>query len=173
MLASGPPPFRLNSPRAVSAMTRPASASIRKRGPCQRSRLSGSINFGFWILDFGLSAETSWPKFKIGNPKSRILDDCWYVAEDTINRCSHLRLQPCSTNSTASQSSSSACDGASPFNPKSSLVLTSPVPKYVCQTRLTIDRAAVSPRSSTSQRAKSSRVGLSVVSSCKNDGVAG
>ena len=38
--------------------------------------------------------------------------------------------QPLRTNSTASQSSSSGCDGGSPWTPKSSCVLTRPVPKY-------------------------------------------
>ena len=46
-------------------------------------------------------------------------------------------------NSTASQSSSSGCDGGSLCVPKSSLVATRPVPKYACQTRLTIARAVV------------------------------
>ena len=62
-------------------------------------------------------------------------------------------------NSTASQSSNSGCDGASDCVPRSSLVLTSPVPKYDCQTRLTIERAVVGDCGSTSQRANVSRVG--------------
>src|SRR5437588_9771864 len=61
--------------------------------------------------------------------------------------------------STASQSSSSGCDGASLWVPRSSLVLTRPVPKYACQTRLTSARAVVGDFGSTSQRAKSRRLG--------------
>ena len=62
-------------------------------------------------------------------------------------------------NSQASQSSSSGCDGGSLCVPRSSLVLTNPVPKYACQTRLTNARAVVGDLRSTSQRAKVSRVG--------------
>ena len=60
-------------------------------------------------------------------------------------------------NSTASQSSSSGCDGGSHWMPRSSLVATMPVPKYACQTRLTSDRAVVGDSRSTSQFANVSR----------------
>ena len=46
-------------------------------------------------------------------------------------------------NSQASQSSNSGCDGVSLCVPRSSLMLTNPVPKYACQTRLTNARAVV------------------------------
>ena len=39
---------------------------------------------------------------------------CRQAAEVMISRCSHFRLQPRRTNSTASQSSSSGCEGGSP-----------------------------------------------------------
>ena len=43
------------------------------------------------------------------------------------------------TSSVASQSSSSGCDGGSPWTPKFSAVFTSPRPKWCCQIRLTLD----------------------------------
>ena len=64
-----------------------------------------------------------------------------------------FRLQPRSMNSTASQSSSSGCDGGSLCVPRSSLVPTRPVPKYACHMRLTNERAVVGELRSTSQRA--------------------
>ena len=52
-----------------------------------------------------------------------------------------LRVQLCSTNSIASQSSNSGCVGRSPRKPKSLAVATMPLPKWCCQSRLTITRA--------------------------------
>ena len=52
-----------------------------------------------------------------------------------------LTSQPDSRNSTASQSSSSGCDGSSPVMPKSPVVRTRPVPNTSCQKRLTVTRA--------------------------------
>ena len=49
--------------------------------------------------------------------------------------------QPERMNSTASQSSSSGWLGGSPCAPKSSTVFTRPVPKSICQSRLTATRA--------------------------------
>ncbi len=49
-------------------------------------------------------------------------------------------LQPCATNSVASQSSSSGCVGMEPCAPKSSSVSTSPRPKYCIQMRFTVTR---------------------------------
>ena len=76
----------------------------------------------------------------------------------TISRCSCLRLQPRSMNSTASQSSSSGCDGGSLCMPEVFARRDQAVPKYACQTRLTSDRAVVGELRSTSQRANVSRV---------------
>src|SRR5437762_3502360 len=59
--------------------------------------------------------------------------------------------------SAASQSSSSGWLGSSPCEPKSSTVLTSPEPKYICQKRLTDTRAVKGFEGSTSHRAKPSR----------------
>ena len=59
----------------------------------------------------------------------------------TIVFWSAFMSQPVRTNSVASQSSSSGCDGHSPCEPKSSTVLTSPVPNAFCQKRLTATRA--------------------------------
>ena len=53
--------------------------------------------------------------------------------EFTIIRCIAFMLQPRSMNSAASQSSSSGCEGGSPCEPKSSDVLTRPVPNNICQ----------------------------------------
>src|SRR5437879_8483268 len=103
-----------------------------------------------------------------------MLDDCRYVVDVTMSRCSAFRLQPRSMNSTASQSSSSGCEGVSLCDPRSSLVLTRPVPKYVCQTRLTNERAVVGDLRSTSHWAKSSRVaGAPAGSGCRNAGTPG
>src|SRR5215471_21788787 len=52
-----------------------------------------------------------------------------------------LMSQPVRTNSVASQSSSSGWLGGSPCEPKSSAVLTIPVPKYCCQYWFTATRA--------------------------------
>ena len=76
-----------------------------------------------------------------------------------MSRCSAFRLQPRSMNSTASQSSSSGCDGGSLCLPKFSVVLTRPVPKYPCHIRFTIARAVVGAWRSTSQRANVKRLG--------------
>ncbi|PYR86343.1 MAG: hypothetical protein DMG18_03030 [Acidobacteria bacterium] len=53
-----------------------------------------------------------------------------------------LMLQPRFMNSTANQSSISGCVGGSPIFPKLSSVGTMPRPKWWCQTRLTMTRAA-------------------------------
>src|SRR5262249_40399584 len=58
-----------------------------------------------------------------------------------MSRWKAFTSQPDSRNSTASQSSSSGCDGGSPLTPKSPLVRTMPVPKTSCQKRLTVTRA--------------------------------
>ena len=52
-----------------------------------------------------------------------------------------LTDQPDSTNSTASQSSSSGCEGRMPVLPKLLGVRTMPSPKWCCQIRFTITRA--------------------------------
>src|SRR5262245_60597281 len=77
-------------------------------------------------------------------------------------------------NSQASQSSNSGCEGASPWRPKSSLVLTSPVPKQRSQSRLTVTRAVRGFCGSTSQRARASRSPTFVVKLLvKTAGIAG
>src|ERR1043165_4028537 len=88
-----------------------------------------------------------------------------------MRRCSALMSQPDSMKSQASQSSSSGCDGGSHCEPRSSLVLTMPVPKYACQTRLTKARAAVGDFLSTSHLPNVRRVGgASLGSGFRNDG---
>src|SRR6476469_404738 len=72
---------------------------------------------------------------------------------------SAFTFQPVRTNSVASQSSNSGCDGASPCDPKSSVVLTIPVLKYICQNRFTVTRAVNGFDGLTSQRARPSRFG--------------
>jgi hypothetical protein len=63
-------------------------------------------------------------------------------------------------NSTASQSSSSGWLGYSDCIPKSSLLFTIPVPKYVSQNRLTATRAVSGWFGATSHFASASRSGL-------------
>ena len=76
--------------------------------------------------------------------------------------------------STASQSSSSGCDGADARVPKSSAVSTRPTPKIACQTRFTATRAVSGDRLSASQRAKVSRVaGSPAGSGCNAAGTCG
>ena len=58
-----------------------------------------------------------------------------------ISWCSFLIDQPSAMNRLASQSSSSGCDGDSPWRPKSLAVRTRPCPKCQAHTRLTITRA--------------------------------
>src|SRR5262245_29953789 len=65
--------------------------------------------------------------------------------------------QPDSRNSVANQSSSSGWVGGCPCEPKSSLVLTMPVPNISCQYRLTVTRAIKGFDGSTSQRANPNR----------------
>ena len=60
-------------------------------------------------------------------------------------------------NSTASQSSSSGCDGGSPILPKLLGVRTSPSPKWCCHRRLTITRAVSGLSRCTSHSAKPRR----------------
>ena len=66
--------------------------------------------------------------------------------------------QPSSRNWTASQSSSSGWLGGSPCEPKSSAVLTSPVPKTWSQNRLTATRAVKGWFGATSHCARPSRL---------------
>ena len=72
-----------------------------------------------------------------------------------MRRIKALRLQPDDENSVASQSSSSGCDGASPWRPKFSGVATNPRPKSCCQIALAATRAVSGLSGSTSQRARS------------------
>ena len=65
--------------------------------------------------------------------------------------------QPERTNSVASQSSSSGWLGRSPCEPKSSVVLTSPSPKNICQCAIDGHAAVSGLAGSTSQRANPSR----------------
>ena len=74
-----------------------------------------------------------------------------------MSRWSRFRDQPVRTNSVASQSSSSGCDGSAPAFPKSFGVSTSPFPKWPIQTRLTITRAVSGLPGSTTARARSRR----------------
>src|SRR6476619_3940601 len=73
--------------------------------------------------------------------------------------CIAFTSQPVRTNSVASQSSNSGCDGGSPCDPKSSAVFTMPVPKYICQKRFTVTRATNGFDGSTSHRARPNRFG--------------
>ena len=81
------------------------------------------------------------------------------MAESTSIFSIVLTLQPFSTNSTASQSSNSGCDGGAPIVPKSSLVSTRPRPYRASQRRLTITRAVSGLSRLTSQRARPRRFG--------------
>ena len=80
--------------------------------------------------------------------------DCRYAAESTISRCSGLSRQPPSTNSAASQSSSSGCDGRPPLKPKSlgvrddplaEVVLPEPVDDHARRQRVPAGRRASRP----------------------------
>ncbi len=89
---------------------------------------------------------------------SGVIVAAWrYVAEVTIMRKNFFTSQPDSRNSTASQSSSSGCEGGSPAEPKSPAVRTIPVPNTSCQKRLTVTRAISGFSGRTSQRARPSR----------------
>ena len=107
------------SPLAKKAWSRSISASSRNRGPCARKRFAGSFA--------SVSGVTR--------------DDCRYTADITSRFMSRLTSQPSSRNRTASQSRSSGWLGGSPCAPKSSAVLTIPVPKTWSQKRLTATRA--------------------------------
>src|SRR5262249_46961936 len=74
-----------------------------------------------------------------------------------ISRCRAFRLQPCSTNQPASQSSNSGWVGGSPIVPKSLDVRTQPVPKWDCQRRLTLTRAVSGLSGRVNHRARVSR----------------
>src|SRR5437867_13149010 len=73
--------------------------------------------------------------------------------------CIAFTSQPVRTNSVASQSSRSGCDGASPCDPKSSVVFTIPVLKYICQKRFTVTRASSGFDGSTSHSANPNQFG--------------
>ena len=72
--------------------------------------------------------------------------------------CIAFTSQPVRTNSVASQSSNSGCDGHSPCDPKSSVVFTIPVPKYICQKRFIVTRAVSGLAGSVSHLAKPRRL---------------
>ena len=74
-----------------------------------------------------------------------------------MSRCMALTFHPVRTNSVASQSSSSGLLGCSPCDPKSSEVLTMPVPKYSCQKWFTATRAVSGLLGSTIHFARPSR----------------
>ena len=76
----------------------------------------------------------------------------------TIRLSMAFTSQPLSTNSQASQSSSSGWVGQAPCEPKSSSVVTSPWPKTSFQSRLTITRATSGLSRAASHRARSRRV---------------
>ena len=76
----------------------------------------------------------------------------------TIKRCMCLTLQSRRRNSTANQSNNSPWMGNSLCIPKSSDVLTNPVPKKFCHIRLTRTRAVKGFSSATSQRANPRRL---------------
>ena len=59
----------------------------------------------------------------------------------TIVFISPFTSQPDSMNSAANQSSNSRCAGYSACTPKSSAVLTNPIPKIDCQKRFTVTLA--------------------------------
>ena len=102
----------------ASTLSRTISAVIRCRIPRDRNRFSGSAS-------------------RDAAPASEV---CLYVAEMTIFLCNALMSQPDSRNSTESQSSSSGWVGASPWEPKSSVVFTIPRPKCIVQIRFTKTR---------------------------------
>ena len=108
---------------------------MRNRGPRESSRFSGS----FSIFN------------GVATPA------CRYAAEVTISLYRCFTSHPLSRNSTASQSSSSGCEGGSPCDPKSSEVLTSPVPNSSCHIRFTATRAVSGCAGSTSHLASPSR----------------
>src|ERR1044072_8141151 len=92
----------------------------------------------------------------------------------TMVFCIALTFQPVRVNSVASQSSSSGCDGASPWDPKSSDVLTIPTPKYCCQNRFTVTRDNSGFAGSTSQFARPRRLdGYVVLVVIRADGIFG
>src|SRR5258708_1042844 len=79
-------------------------------------------------------------------------------------------------NSTASQSSTSGSDGFSLCMPRSSLVPTRPMPKYACQTRLTMARPVVGALRSPRQRVQEARYsgvnaldGIEEIAALKNE----
>ncbi len=88
-------------------------------------------------------------------PRLRRSAGTWRRSRSGGSMC--FMLQPRSTNSVASQSSSSGCDGLSPCVPKSSDVRTMPRPKNSCQMRFTATRAVSGFSRETSQRASASR----------------
>ena len=69
-----------------------------------------------------------------------------------------LTSQPLRTNSVASQSRSCGWVGGSPWVPKSSSVVTMPLPKSLAQRRFTVTRAVSGFSSEVIQRAKPSRL---------------
>ena len=130
-----PPIAASNNPPADNAESRTTSPSIRKRGPRDSSRFSGS-RFPF---------------------SGVVTAACRYAADVTISLNIPFTFQPDSRNSTASQSSNSGCDGGVPCDPKSSAVFTIPVPKTSCQNRLIATRATSGFAGSTSHFASPKR----------------
>ena len=111
------------------------AAGRRNRGPRASSRFSGSRSYSSGVT----------------------VDDWRYVALSMMVFSRRLTSQPESMNSTASQSSSSRLAGTSPWDPKSSTVLTIPTPNSICQRRLTMTRAVSGLDRLAIQRASSSR----------------
>src|SRR6266850_1576339 len=82
-------------------------------------------------------------------------DSNFEFASDFEFRTSDFRVGCMSSH--ASQSSNSGCEGGSLCIPKSSGVVTIPMPKYACHRRLTTARAVVGERPSMSHFANASR----------------
>src|SRR5262245_26253670 len=72
--------------------------------------------------------------------------------------CISFTFHPVRINSVANQSRRSGCDGTSPWEPKSSKVLTIPVPKYICQNRFTATLAVNGFEEPTNHRARQRRL---------------
>ena len=138
----GPPIRPKSKPLTARALSRTSSAGNRSRF-CRASQvLPGSRS----------------------SSSGRAADDWRYVAEVTMRRMSFFWLQPSSTNVTASQSSSSGCEGSLPCVPKSLAVSTRPRPNSCCQTRFTATRGVNGFFGSTSHSASASRAGCDALS---------
>ena len=143
-------PVSLGLVRLHARAADPGREQAARRRACRRARTPRRAGTG-------PAARASGCTGRPGAMRTMADDACRYACVITIRFTTRLTSHPSSRNVTASQSSSSGCDGHAPCEPKSSTDVTNPWPNAIFQSRLTNTRATSGLSRPTSHRARSSR----------------